>query len=39
VVPDSSIFTDKKSIKVIYSYNKLSINSSNSILELLNMKT
>jgi hypothetical protein len=39
VVPDSSIFTARKPIKVIYSYNKLSINSSNSIRELLYMKT
>jgi hypothetical protein len=39
VVPDSSIFTAGKPIKVIYSYNKLSINSSNSIREQLYMKT
>jgi hypothetical protein len=38
VVTDSSIFTARKPIKVIYSYNKLSINGSNSIRELLYMK-
>jgi hypothetical protein len=39
VVPDSSIFTARKPIKMIYSYNKLSISSLNSIREMLNMKT
>jgi translation initiation factor 2B subunit (eIF-2B alpha/beta/delta family) len=38
VVPDSSIFTARKPIKMIYSYNKLSISSSNIIRELQNMK-
>jgi hypothetical protein len=39
VVPDSSIFTARKPINMIYSYSKLSISSSNIIRELQNMKT
>jgi hypothetical protein len=39
VVLDSSVFVARKPIKMTYSYNKLSISSSNIIRELLNMKT
>jgi hypothetical protein len=39
MVPDSSVFTARKPIEIIYSYNKLSISSSNIIRELLNMTT
>jgi hypothetical protein len=39
VVPDSSVFTAKKPIKMTYSYNKLSVSNLNVIRELLNMKS
>jgi hypothetical protein len=39
VVPDSSVFTARKPIKMTYSYHKLSVSSLNIIRELLNMKT
>jgi hypothetical protein len=39
VVPDSSVFTARKLIKMTRSYNKLSVSSLNIIRELKNMKT
>jgi hypothetical protein len=39
VVPDSSVFTAKKPIKMTYIYNKLSASSSNIIREALKHKT
>jgi hypothetical protein len=38
MVPDSSVFTATKPIKMTYSYNKLSVSSLNIIRELQNMK-
>jgi hypothetical protein len=39
VVPDSSVFTARKPIKMTYSYNKLSVSNLNIIRELSNMKS